>query len=67
MGNAESTTVSLGVKTERVAYQAGETVRGDVFLMVTVPTTANGLFLRVKGSEKTYFTERRQRDSDVSW
>lgn len=35
--------------------------------MVQAPTTANGLFLRVKGSEKTYFTERRsQRDSEVS-
>ena len=41
-------------------------VKGDVFLMVQAPTTATGLFLRVRGSEKTYYTERRHRDSDVS-
>ncbi len=40
-------------------------VKGDVFLMVQAPTTATGLFLRVRGSEKTYYTERRHRDSDV--
>lgn len=34
--------------------------------MVQSPITANGLFLRVKGSERTYFTERRHRDNDVS-
>ena len=66
MGNAESTKVSIAVRTDKVHYIAGDTVKGDVYLMVQSPITATGLFLRVKGSECTYFTERRQRDSDVS-
>lgn len=66
MGNAESTKVSIAVRTDQVHYMAGDTVHGNVYLMVKSPITATGLFLRVKGSECTYFTERRQRDSDVS-
>lgn len=42
-------------------------VKGDVYLMVQAPITATGLFLRVRGAEHTYFTERRHRDNDVSW
>lgn len=59
MGNASSADVSLGVKTEKVAYLAGETVKGNVYLLVNAPTSATGVFLRVKGAEHVWFTERR--------
>ncbi|EWM25732.1 Arrestin-like protein [Nannochloropsis gaditana] len=60
MGNAGSNgNVSLGVETEKMAYMAGETVKGTVSVLIAVETQTTGVFLRVKGLEKVYFTERR--------
>lgn len=42
MGNTSSNAnVSLAVRTEKVAYMAGETVKGSVYVMVTVETQVN--------------------------
>ncbi len=60
MGNTESSqNVSLGVRTEKVSYLAGETVKGSVYVMCQSGIQATGVFLRVKGCERVYYTERR--------
>jgi hypothetical protein len=39
MGNTNSNAhVSLAVQTDKVAYMAGETVKGSVYVMVTAET-----------------------------
>lgn len=39
MGNTSSSAhVSLAVRTDKVAYMAGETVKGSVYVMVTAET-----------------------------
>jgi hypothetical protein len=59
MGNTNS--AGIVVRTERVVYAGGETVNGHVYIDILNPVHVNSLSLRIKGKEKTHWTETRTR------
>lgn len=59
MGNSNST--GLFVQTDKPVYSPGEMVTGTVFINILNPVKASTLTLRIKGKEKTHWTEQRTR------
>ena len=59
MGNqVQGASAQVFVKTEKPYYTAGETVNGVVYVNCLTSFKAQGLYLKIKGSEDTWWRER---------
>jgi len=61
MGTNFSSGNSIYVQTNKPSYVAGEAVSGTVFLNIVQPVVSKGIFLKVKGYERTRWEQKKTR------